>query len=116
MLPAFGPTLAASARSGEHSRLRKVALLFPGRTGYTRVMADRPKSSMPLWIAAGILLLPVLYLSSFAPLMALGTPDVLPEPLRAGLEVYAVPIRLSYNHGPEWWKHFLKRYEEICSR
>jgi hypothetical protein len=68
----------------------------------------------PWLVAGGIFLLPVVYLASFAPLLALDSRGMLPEACETAVEYYATPVRLSYDHGPEWWRHFLDRYADLC--
>jgi len=77
-------------------------------------MTDRPNSSIRLWIFAGIFFLPILYLASFAPFIALDSRGLLPEPVREAVQLYATPIRLSHDHGPDWWRRFLDCYAELC--
>lgn len=77
-------------------------------------MTDRPNSSIRLWVFAGMFFLPMLYLASFAPFFALDSRGLLHEPVGEVVHLYAAPARLSYDHGPDWWRRFLDRYAELC--
>jgi hypothetical protein len=72
-------------------------------------MSMRKNSTWPLVFAAGIILLPVLYVLSAGPMVWLARHDYVPI---GWLEIYC-PLEWSLLEGPDWWGSILEAYGKL---